>query len=424
MISLSVWAEDAAQPPLHASATISLDDAFKLADEHNPQVIAARNNLIQAQANIRIAREIPNPQLQAQYGFGQTTSKLQNTQQVMMVQTLEMGGKRRARTGLAQSQYDLALAQLNDLRQTMRSQVRQAYAELVAAQETAANLKEQEKLLKELIQIAQKRYDAGAAPQSEVVQATLSHNQIIPLQAQTDGRIRQDRIALYTLLGQSVPTDFELSDNTLPVSKGTLTIQIRKTRMAPELSLPSIDTLEKNAFAHRFDLQAATQQINVAKKQLTVTRSLRIPNLDLGAGYVFLNTKGEYVQGVVTQLSVTLPAYHNQQAELQRDQSILQQNQTQAIALKQQIQNDVETAYAALQTAIVNVHLYEDQLLPQSEDLGQLARLSYQVGKTGLANVILAQQSIQQVRSGYLDAMIAYQKAWADLEKAIGGPLE
>jgi cobalt-zinc-cadmium efflux system outer membrane protein len=401
-----------------------MEEAFKLADEHNPQVLAARNNLLQAQANIRIAREVPNPQLQAAYGFGPTTTKLQNTQQVLVVQTLELGNKRHARTVLAKSQYDLALAQLNDLRQTIRSQVRQTYAELIAAEETAANLKEQEKLLKELIDITQKRYDAGAAPQSEVVQATLSHNQIIPVQAQVDGRIRQDRIALYTLLGQSVPTNFELSDNNLPVSKGTLTIQIRKTRIAPELSLPSIDTLEQEAFAHRFDLQAATQQVDVAKKQVAVTRSLRIPNLDVGAGYVFLNTHGEDIQGAVTSLSMTLPVYHNQQAELLRDQSILHQNETQVIALKQQIQSEVETAYAALQTAIVNVHLYEDQLLPQAEDLGQLARLSYQVGKTGMANVILAQQSMRQVRSGYLEAMIAYQKAWADLEKAIGGPLE
>ena len=44
----------------------------------------------------------------------------------------------------------------------------------------------------------------------------------------------------------------------------------------------------------------------------------------------------------------------------------------------------------------------------------------YQVGKADLASAILARQQYQQILSSYFDAVVAYQTAWADLEKAIG----
>jgi cobalt-zinc-cadmium efflux system outer membrane protein len=52
-----------------------------------------------------------------------------------------------------------------------------------------------------------------------------------------------------------------------------------------------------------------------------------------------------------------------------------------------------------------------------------LAQESYQVGKTNLASVITAEQSDQQNQSAYVDAVTAYQNAYADLEKAVGIPL-
>lgn len=428
-IELPAWAQSATQEPLQAQAIhlIDLNQAFALAEAHNPKILAAQATLIQARANIGIAKEIPNPLLQTNYGFGATTYTLGNPQQVMMAETIEMGGKRKARTHLAQSQMTLAEFQLNDLRQDIRSQVRQAYVDLVSAKETAQMLGEQAKLLKSLLEIAKKRVEAGAAPESDVVQASLSYNQLIPQQASADGRIRQAHIQLNTLLGKTLPANYEVNARETASSKDVLRIRVQKTQLAPELDLPQLDTLTQTAFAQRYDLKAAQQQATVARKQVKLTQSLRIPDIQLGSGYSFLYNRASnpyFNQGAFVTLGVTLPVFHNQQSELQRDQGAVQQAELQVNTLQRQIENDVETAYAALQTALINVHLYEDKLLPQAEDLSHLAKLSYEVGKTGLPNVILAQQTAQQVRAGYLETIISYHRALADLEKAMGGPLE
>ena len=55
--------------------------------------------------------------------------------------------------------------------------------------------------------------------------------------------------------------------------------------------------------------------------------------------------------------------------------------------------------------------------------VAKLARRGYEVGKTDLATAIIAQQQYQQTLSNYFNAVVAYQNAWADLEKAVGIPL-
>ena len=63
-------------------------------------------------------------------------------------------------------------------------------------------------------------------------------------------------------------------------------------------------------------------------------------------------------------------------------------------------------------------------LIPQARTSLQLAQKSYEVGKTSLANVVLAQQVAQAVLSNYLDVVVDYQNAWGDLERSVGVPAE
>ena len=57
---------------------------------------------------------------------------------------------------------------------------------------------------------------------------------------------------------------------------------------------------------------------------------------------------------------------------------------------------------------------------PLASQVAKLARRGYQVGATDLATAIVAQQQYQQTLSNYFDAVVAYQNAWSDLEKAVG----
>jgi len=426
-LPLPVIAQSVIQPP--TSADLSLSEAFEKADQSNPQLLAARANLPISRAGITIAGATPNPQIGFQYGFGSVYTAGGNPQQVQLTQTIELGGKRSARLGLANAQYQLATVQLDTQRLGIRDQVRRAYAELAAAEGYAQALEEQTKLVQRLLLIARKRFEAGAAPEADVLQAKLSRMQLEPQLKQVQNRLRTDRIQLNALLGQSPQKGIDVKDKSL------FDLSVQKTELVPTLNaeFPPVDVLLARAYSKRLDLKTAQQQQEVARKQLNLTKTQRMPDLQLTAGYVFstytnaqdipLSLNGSQANGVFVGATVTVPLFYHQQGESAQAQATIDQVSKQVEAQRQQVSADVQTAYQSLITALDNVRKYRSQLLPASREVTALAQESYQVGKTNLASAIVAEQADQQVRSGYLDTVTAYQNAYADLEKAVGEPL-
>ena len=84
------------------TVNLTLKAAFDQAEQHNPEILKARQDVEIASAGIVSAGAIPNPQLAVQTGFGPAWTKTiaGNTQQVGINQILETGGKRSARLQL------------------------------------------------------------------------------------------------------------------------------------------------------------------------------------------------------------------------------------------------------------------------------------------------------------------------------------
>ena len=62
-------------------------------------------------------------------------------------------------------------------------------------------------------------------------------------------------------------------------------------------------------------------------------------------------------------------------------------------------------------------------ILPQAQQVEQLADDAYRLGQTGIAALLQALQAARDVRLRALDTASLYQAALADLERAVGAPL-
>ncbi|MEH1778423.1 MAG: TolC family protein [Nostoc sp.] len=419
--SSSLVQTDKEQTNPNAILRLSLKEAFERADARNPQLLADQYNIKISAAGIKIAGAIPNPQIGFEYGFGPLYSQAANPQQVSINQTVELGGKRSKRLSVAKSQYDLAILQYNSNRFDIRGQVRRAYAELAAAQASERSQQEQVELLQRLVYISRKRFEAGAAPEAELLQAQLVLNQTEPQLGQSRGRIQQARIQLNALMGDSPTQNIEITD------PGIFNVAVKKTEIVPiaNAPLPTIDNLLVQAYEQRLDFKSAQQQTKVAKEQLRLAKAMRIPDLQLSGGYQFTtaNTPNSNTNGIFLGVGANLPIFYNQQGEVAQAQVTVDQSIQQESVVRSQIAVDVHTAYEALIIAREKIRKYQSKLLPDSREVLALAQESYQVGKTNLASALAVEQGDQQNRSAYVDAVTAYQSAYADLEKAVGTPL-
>jgi outer membrane protein TolC len=67
---------------------------------------------------------------------------------------------------------------------------------------------------------------------------------------------------------------------------------------------------------------------------------------------------------------------------------------------------------------------YRDDLVPQALEVERMADDAYRLGQTNLAAYLQALQSTRDVRLRSLEAAAALETALADLEQAMGAPLE
>ena len=413
--------------------TLSLKDAFSIGNDNNYDIVVAKKNLNIAYAQVIVAKAIPNPQFQAQLGFGPAFSYLftGQTQQILFTEQILTAGKRTKKINLALANLELAKLNLNSLTFKVHNQIRRAYAELVAANAYEDLIDSQRNIAQKLLDVAQKRYKAGKSAYSEVLQAQLNVLQFEPSQNQAQPRIQQASCNLALLIGKKIDKIelFEITEN------GIFQLSAQKTEIvpSPDKELPDIKDLILKAYSVRPDLLSATQEVFANHRAFTLAQAQRIPDLFLAAGYAFTAfaanqpaglSPAPAQPGVFIALNANTPVFYQNQGEIAQAKDIVRQSQLKIDLLKSQIARDVVNSTTSVNVARANIYNYSQNLLPLSAHVAKLARRGYEVGISDLSSAIVAQQQYQQTLSNYFDVVVNYQNAWADLEQAVGLPLK
>jgi cobalt-zinc-cadmium efflux system outer membrane protein len=155
---------------------------------------------------------------------------------------------------------------------------------------------------------------------------------------------------------------------------------------------------------------------------LALARALRVPDLVPSAALTH-DAEPEFTWGWRAGVAMTVPLFATHKAGVLVEQATLDQLMAGRQAAEWRLAGDV-TASAATAEAQRQAYLrYRDSILPQAQEVEQLAQDSYRLGQTGLAALLQALQASRDVRLRSLDAMSQFQTALADLERAIGAPL-
>jgi len=422
------------KPEVKPERTLSLRASFDRAYEKNKEILASKYNLPVAKAAIQISKAVLNPRFNFLYGFGPEFKIILagEPQQFGWQEEFQTAGKRTKLINVARANYVAADLQMKALMFDVHNRTRRAYAGLAAAEAYADLIESQRKVALDLLKTAQYRFDAGKAARAEVLQADLGVLQFDTQRNQAQGQLQQSTVALSQLVGE-VPKRIEVIDVD---DNGIFKLSAEKSDLvpAPDRPLPPLKDLLATAIQQRPDLKVAIQQAFSDRRSLTAAKSLRIPDLFIDCGYQFTtftpvqpykliksivpNSPGCYLN-----VNFELPLLYQHQGEVAQAKATWYQDFAQINQLSWQISADTVIAYESVQVSRANIAKFQKDLIPQAAEVARLARRRYEVGKTDLATAILAKQQYQQTLSSYFDSVVAYQNAWADLEKAVGVPL-
>ena len=400
-----------------------LDDILSMVPIYNPALLAAEKKLGIDLAQIKISKQRVNPQVMGYYGFGPMTSVLGNPQQGGISQLVETAGKHDKRIAISKATYDADLADFNVLVWETQNETWVAYVDVLVGESSIELLNKQADLLDKLVDIANKRFNAGAAAEAELLQAKLSRKQIDIQLMDAENTLKIARNKLNALVGNTMPEAYKLSSLNLMALNST-------DALFPDLKhvLPPVDELVQGAYQNRLDLKASQLATKVGQKELKLAKSLIIPDVQVSGGGLFVRSPSPFSAtaqdrnfgGGYVMATIEVPIFNQHKGEISAAEAHISQSKAEFTAKQAQIKTEIQQSFMEYESAKKSVLTYQDGVLPDASEVVNLAQKSYQYGKTGLANVIVAQQSERETMQGYLDSFSKLVRAWGALQRAYG----
>jgi len=393
-----VLLSDPAAAQVAPAGSLTMQAAINRAMAANATIAAAQLRGPINLANLALARERLNPE--ASVELEKETPK----EAYGVAVPLELGGKRAKRINVAEATVRAGEAELAATIAQVRNDVRRAYFGQVVAEQRLMILREQRDISMRTLDTAQARLDAGDVPRLEVMQAQLALAAVENEATAAEGTSAAARATLNALLAQPLDTPTVLSTTVDDV--------------APPGTQAAL-TLAQTASAELISLD---RQIEAQRARILLAQALRVP--DLTPTFTFTRrAEPDFNYGWRAGAAITLPLFTTHRAGVMVEQTTLDQLTAQRQATLLRIQGDVTAASQRAQAQRDLFVRYRDQIIPQAQQVEQLAQDAYQLGQTGIGPLLLALQATRDVRLRSLDAIDQFQTALADLERAIGAPL-
>ncbi len=407
--STSLFAQSQISPFQSLPPTVPETQKFTLAQTQDsalrmsPLIKAAAFQVAGARANLSGQRVPVNPVFNIS-GLNNTvnTFDLSNPSNYSAIFTVETNGGIGWRTSQARNQLLGIQADGDTTRLSVQQAVSNAYTDLQVANSFLENEIAAYKNALRLSDLTEKQFSFGAAPETNAIRARIALTQEESSFQKAISDVRTARANLNMQMGRSPASPIDAADplTFIPVTVSHDGLLVQAERSRPEL---------RSAEFNRQALRAA----------VGLQRSQYYPNAFVGSD---LKAIGDHH----FQFGVALPLFDfgSIRGAVRQAQSNVKVQEEQAEATRQQVRLDVETAWLNLNRAQHIVQAFQDGILPRSESLLQRIEKGFVLGASTILDLIDAQNTYRSARNDYAVALGDYRRSLAQLERAVGGPLQ
>lgn len=373
--------------------------ALQRAFAANPAIAAAQARRAIGAAGVAVAGERLNPE-------GRIELDRDEPHQAYSVAVpIELGGKRGRRVDVAEAEAKATDAAIAQLIVETRNAVRRSYFDRVIAEGRVAVLDDLQSILTRARDAARARFDAGDSPRLEVLQAELELAQAQNESVGARGGATAARATFNALLGLPIETPSTIAPTELEPAI-TLVDALSRARASSELAL----------LDRRIDAQRA---------RVTLARAMQHPDVTPEGSITHgFSDDSPFQTGWKAALAVTLPIFTTHKAGVALEEATLKQLEAERSAAELRINAAVAAAIAVADAQRAQYVRYRDEILPQAMQVETMADDAYRLGQTGITAYLQALQATRDVRLRFLQAEADLHAALANLEQAIGAPVQ
>lgn len=400
----------------HAATTASgpaltLDEVERIALAENPAIALASRKVAAAEAHVPLAGALDDPQamyrgwqvpLTRPYDYNSAQNML------MLGQSFPGRGKRALRTTIAQSDVDMAREELEQARLRVRVDVRKAFFDMLHAQDEIRIHDEHVGIAQQAIEAARIKYSVGKIPQVEILKAQLALTRLAEhmIRFDRDGEVARAR--LNTLMSRQPETPIEVQGD-----------------YAVHTPLPALESLVSSAMPARPDLAEAIAAETKSRKEQDLAKKAMVPDFNLAAGYMLMPSGQSPRNNYMVEGSMTLPWLNRNKhnAEVRDAAASTSEKSAEVTAIKSRALGQIEESLAEARAAQRLARVYQDSLKPQADQALHAAVVAYENDQTSFLDLLDSQMAVVDVDLASIDALADFNMKMADLELAVGAPL-
>ena len=333
-IGKSVHAQDTAHITLPEAENIFLqNNLVLLAQKYNIGI--AKAQVIQAKLynnpTLTLNGNIYNPQLRKIFDVSNKTGQYD----IGIQQVIRLAGKRNKEIKLAETAVSLSENQFFDLIRTLRYSLRSEFYNVAFFQNSIAAYQAQITSLEKMSSAYDRLHQNAVVTLKDAVRIKSLLYSLRAEQAALTNQLNDSEAALQLLLQNN--RTYYVAEADKNIARSTAIQQL------------NIQSLIDTAYANRFDLKAAENNLLLSKQNYTLQKALAKTDLTIGADF---DKRGSFVDNAsFITVAFDLPFFKRNQGNIKAAKISIDQSETSVSLLKQTVENDVQRTYIKLLNA-------------------------------------------------------------------------
>jgi Outer membrane protein len=386
---------------------LKLEAVLAYAREHNPAIKAAKSRLLAAQKVPAQVSAYEDPMVIWENWNSPENFRIDEADNNIfrLSQKIPFPGKLRLKGEIASKEAQRMEAELRATEIDIVAKAKKAYYDFWLVYRNLEVYRRDQELVAQFARITEQKYAVGQVSQPDVLRAQVELTRLI------------NRVTTETL--------------TLGKAQAWLNALLSRPPEAP-LGMPqhppspvlaySMAELEELSLRNRPELLAQVRALEKERLALALARKAYYPDFEVSVSR-FVNFDGRDGFGIGVSVSIPLAFKYKYDAAVGEATANLQAAQSELGLLRDLALFEVKQAFVETQTALEQLNLFLYTHIPQAEHALQASQIGYATGTLDFLSLIDSVRAVEQVHLERLMAAANFEKAWAELERAVGQEL-
>jgi outer membrane protein, heavy metal efflux system len=379
---------------------LRLDQVFQLARARRPEIVAARARARAAAQRPAIVSALEDPTVTA--SIDHLPFSLDGVNASFLIQQgFPLSHIRGHRREAAEAAAAGARAEADRTTLDVDLDAANAFLMLQLRRETLRILQEQHRLAEQFVRAATARYAAGTGVQADALRAEIEVTRLDGALRAATAEVKAAEAMLNTSLARR-------ADLPVPALQSVAAVAVP----------PDAAAVRQAALDRRPELRAGRAEIDRARAEVSVMRSMYAPMAMVGTGPAYTMTDGP---GWMLMFGLSLPIWRGRlRAGVNEAQAMADMARADLEAMTRMVDGEAVASRAQVVAARERFLALRDEIVPRAQQTIDPMIASYASGQVPLVSVLDAAQALWMAQSELVAAEVSLGMAWARLQRAIG----